>query len=214
MSTNYYDVLNISKSATAADIKKSYRKLALEWHPDKNPEQQEIATTKFKQISEAYEILSDDEKRKLFDDKKLSNNTQIYRPFYFNFRDPNVVFKEFFQGHSSQRLQDHIGPLELIRGLKLLESVSQDIPTCLNDMNDMRISSLYSKSDPRRDCRCPDCNEATTQKMLENSFRPEAKNRRQNTNPFKYEMDQSEYKTSFRPLNLQNKSQVSICLLF
>ena len=173
MTTNYYDVLQISKSATTEDIKKSYRKLALEWHPDKNPEQQEIATTKFKQISEAYEILSDCEKRRQFDnDIKLldvSKQTQIYRPFDFIFRDPNEVFKEFFKDGTP--LQDQIGPLELISGLQFLESLCQDSPRCLNDMNDLRISSLYSKSDPRRDCRCPDCNDATTQNILHgNSF--------------------------------------------
>lgn len=206
MSTNYYEVLNVSKSATAADIKKSYRRLALEWHPDKNPKQQEIATTKFKQISEAYEILIDCEKRKLFD-KDVSINTQIYRPFDFHFRDPNEVFKEFFKDNT---LQDHIGPLELLSGLKLLESLHQATPRCLNDMNDLRISSMFSKSDPRRDCRCPDCNDAATTEG--SSFRSEANNRKQNKNSFKCDQFNSEY--NFRPSkpsNLQNKNEVSIC---
>lgn len=56
---DYYRVLEITKSATNSDIKKAYRKLALKWHPDKNPDNQEEANRKFKEISEAYEVLSD-----------------------------------------------------------------------------------------------------------------------------------------------------------
>lgn len=63
----YYKVLDVSKDATTIDIKKAYRKLALKWHPDKNPEQKEEAEKKFKEISEAYEVLSDEKKRKLYD---------------------------------------------------------------------------------------------------------------------------------------------------
>lgn len=57
--TDYYIVLEVSRTATAVDIKKAYRKLALKWHPDKNPEKKEEAEKKFKEISEAYEVLSD-----------------------------------------------------------------------------------------------------------------------------------------------------------
>lgn len=56
---DYYEVLKISRNATTDDIKKAYRKLALKWHPDKNPDRQDEATKKFKEISEAYEVLSD-----------------------------------------------------------------------------------------------------------------------------------------------------------
>lgn len=56
---DYYKVLEVNKNATTADIKKAYRKLALKWHPDKNPENQDEANRKFKEISEAYEVLSD-----------------------------------------------------------------------------------------------------------------------------------------------------------
>jgi molecular chaperone DnaJ len=63
---DYYDVLGISKSADAQEIKKAYRKLAMKYHPDRNPGDKE-AEEKFKEINEAYEVLSDDTKRQTYD---------------------------------------------------------------------------------------------------------------------------------------------------
>lgn len=65
--TEYYDRLGINKNATSAEIKKAYRKQAVKWHPDKNPNNQKQAEQKFKDLTEAYEILEDDEKRKIYD---------------------------------------------------------------------------------------------------------------------------------------------------
>lgn len=50
----YYKILEVQRSATKDDIKKSFRKLAIKWHPDKNPDNKEEATEKFKELSEAY----------------------------------------------------------------------------------------------------------------------------------------------------------------
>jgi molecular chaperone DnaJ len=63
---DYYEILGVSKSATQEEIKKAYRKKALEFHPDRNPGDAE-AEKKFKEISEAYEILCDEKKRALYD---------------------------------------------------------------------------------------------------------------------------------------------------
>lgn len=63
---DYYSVLGVSRSATADEIKKSYRKLAMQYHPDKNPGDKK-AEDKFKEISEAYDVLSDEKKRQAYD---------------------------------------------------------------------------------------------------------------------------------------------------
>lgn len=63
---DYYEVLGITKGASASEIKKAYRKLALKYHPDKNPDDAS-AEEKFKEAAEAYEVLSDDSKRERYD---------------------------------------------------------------------------------------------------------------------------------------------------
>ena len=55
---DYYSILGVLSSTSLDEIKKSYKKLAIQWHPDKNPHNREQAVEKFKAISEAYEVLS------------------------------------------------------------------------------------------------------------------------------------------------------------
>ena len=63
---DYYEVLGVSKSASADEIKKAYRKMAKKYHPDVNPDNKE-AQAKFTEVNEAYEILSDPEKKSKYD---------------------------------------------------------------------------------------------------------------------------------------------------
>ncbi len=79
---DYYKTLGVARDASAEDIKRAYRKLALEWHPDRHAgDEKEAAERRFKQISEAYEVLKDEEKRKKYD--KFGENWehgQEFRP--------------------------------------------------------------------------------------------------------------------------------------
>ncbi|NXK59068.1 DNJB8 protein, partial [Sylvietta virens] len=76
---DYYKVLGLQKNASQDDIKKSYHKMALKWHPDKNPRNKEEAEKKFKEIVEAYEILSDPQKRSVYDKSVEKNRILIER---------------------------------------------------------------------------------------------------------------------------------------
>ena len=64
---DYYEVLGVSKTATDEEIKKAYRRLAKKYHPDANPDNKEEAEAKFKEVNEAYEVLSDPKKRQMYD---------------------------------------------------------------------------------------------------------------------------------------------------
>ncbi len=67
MAKNYYEVLGVDKNASEDEIKKAYRKLAKKWHPDANPDNRKEAEEKFKELGEAYSVLSDENKRKMYD---------------------------------------------------------------------------------------------------------------------------------------------------
>ena len=63
---DYYEVLSVEKTADGEEIKRAYRRMAMKYHPDRNPGD-EVAETKFKEAAEAYEVLSDDRKRQVYD---------------------------------------------------------------------------------------------------------------------------------------------------
>lgn len=93
MKRDYYEILGISKDASETEIKKAYRKLALKYHPDKNPDNPE-AETKFKEASEAYSVLSNIEKRRSYDQFGTENSQGSHRGFDDIFNN----FSDFFSG--------------------------------------------------------------------------------------------------------------------
>ena len=67
MGLDYYKILGVPRNADEAALKRAYRKLAMRWHPDKNPDNKELADRKFKEVSEAYQVLIDPRKREVYD---------------------------------------------------------------------------------------------------------------------------------------------------
>jgi len=95
--TDYYNILGVSKNATADEIKSSYRKLCMKWHPDRNPDNKEEATEKFKEIGEAYQVLSDEKQRKIYDQYGIEGlKGGAGGGQGFQHVDPNELFKNMF----------------------------------------------------------------------------------------------------------------------
>jgi molecular chaperone DnaJ len=105
---DYYEVLGVARGASLDEIKKSYRKLAIQHHPDKNPGNKE-AEEKFKEATEAYEILSDDKKRQTYDQFGFAgvegmgggsahDYSSVFRDFEDIFGDFSGIFDSFFGG--------------------------------------------------------------------------------------------------------------------
>ncbi len=112
MANDYYDILGIDKDASKSDIKKAYRKKAKKYHPDKNPDDPDKAREKFKKISEAYEVLADDEKRKRYDrygkagvKDQFSQGDFTWQDFSHR-EDLEDIFSEFFGGRRTGGFED------------------------------------------------------------------------------------------------------------
>ena len=100
--SDYYSILGVSKTATQDEIKSAYRKLALKYHPDRNPDNKKEAEEKFKQISEAYAVLSDPNKKKQYDTFGSSDFSQRYsQEDIFRNTDFSSIFSDFGFSSSS-----------------------------------------------------------------------------------------------------------------
>jgi len=109
---DYYEVLGVQKSATSEEIKKAYRKKAMQYHPDRNPGDTS-AEEKFKEVGEAYEVLSDEDKRARYDQFGFQGVDPNYNPGggydgsgfggFGGFGDLGDIFGEFFGGGASRR---------------------------------------------------------------------------------------------------------------
>lgn len=102
---DYYEILGVDKKASKDDLKKAYRKVALQYHPDRNPDNKE-AEQKFKEAAEAYEVLSDDDKRARYDQfghAGVDNQGGGYQGGFSNMEDIFSQFSDIFGGGFSNR---------------------------------------------------------------------------------------------------------------
>jgi len=155
--SDYYDILGVSKNASSEEIKKAYRKQALEWHPDRHKDEKEAAEKRFKEINEAYQILSDTQKRSAYDQFGHSafspggmpggspfGQTGRYGPFTysyystggnggnpfasFDFGDPFEIFEQFFGGGSPFRQARQVPRYSItLDFLEAINGVTKDV---------------------------------------------------------------------------------------
>jgi len=96
---DFYEVLSITKTASLDEIKTSYRKAAMQWHPDRNPENKEEAEIRFRECTEAYSVLSDPQKRQIYDTYGHAGLARVGGATDFNetiFQDFHDIFGDFF----------------------------------------------------------------------------------------------------------------------
>jgi len=146
---DYYEVLGISKDTQINEIKSQYRKLALKFHPDRNKSSE--AAEHFKEISEAYAVLSDTKKRQLYDqhghagvDGRYSTE-DIFRGAGFNFDDVGSIFENLFGGRGQG-----FGGFGRQRGSDLLHETFVSLEDVLNGKR--------MDLDLQKNVDCPDCN--------------------------------------------------------
>ncbi len=109
---DYYEVLGVERNASKDEIKKAYRKLAIQYHPDRNPEDSD-AEEKFKEATDAYEVLSNDQKRQAYDQFGFAgvegmgggghDYSTVFRDFEDIFGDFSSIFESFFGGGGRRR---------------------------------------------------------------------------------------------------------------
>ncbi|XP_030449620.1 uncharacterized protein LOC115672020 [Syzygium oleosum] len=119
MGVDYYNVLGVNRSATDEDLRKAYKRLAMKWHPDKNPIDHKEAEAKFKLVSEAYDVLSDPQKRQIYDlygeealksadfqppsPASAGGRARANSSFRFDPRDADDIYDDFFGGSPGGR---------------------------------------------------------------------------------------------------------------
>jgi molecular chaperone DnaJ len=154
---DYYEVLGVQKNAAKDDIKKAYRKLAIQYHPDKNPGNKE-AEEKFKEATEAYEILGDDQKKQAYDQfgfagvEGMAGGSQDYSQVFRGFEDIfgdlggfGSIFDSFFGGGSRRGGGGS--------GVRQGSNLRYDIEIPFKDaVFGTRVEIQYSKNDT-----CPTC---------------------------------------------------------
>lgn len=172
---DYYDVLGVGRSATADELKKAFRRLAMEYHPDRNKD--DGAETRFKQVNEAYEVLSDPEKRAMYDrfgHAAANGENPFARNFEgFGFGGLGDIFDAFFGG---QQQRGQRGPQ---RGADLRRTVTIEFEEAVFGVEkhlEIPTTELCSvcnglRAEPGTEPeRCPTCNGSGEMRRVQQSI--------------------------------------------
>ena len=187
---DYYEVLGVSKTATEEELKKAYRKLAKQYHPDANPDNKEEAEKKFKEVNEAYETLSDPQKRKMYDQfgpdgpQGFGGGQNGYYSYtggfdgfsgFGDFGDLGDIFSSFFGGRASSAARNN-GPrkgenLNVITDITFEEAylgVEKEIYITRNETCEVcHGSGAKPGTTPKK---CPTCNGTGQIRQIQNSL--------------------------------------------
>ena len=157
---DYYKVLGVSKSVSADELKKAYRKLAMKYHPDKNPDDKE-AEKKFKELSEAYDVLQDKDKRAAYDHMghaafEHGGGARGRGGFDFNFRAGTGGFADIFEEVFSEFMGGQRGPSPRQRGSDLQYNLAINLEAAFKGIKkSIRISTGVA---------CTECNGSGAEK--------------------------------------------------
>ncbi len=167
MSRCYYEILNVPRDADGDVIKKSYRKLAMKYHPDRNPDDKE-AEARFKEAAEAYEVLSDPKKRQIYDAYGHDGlkNTGYSGPGNANdiFSHINEMFGDMFGFGGRSRQRDPNAPAQgndlrydlEISFMDAVHGVEKEVEVCVCKMVPKTVKvPVCNECCPRR--RCGSC---------------------------------------------------------
>ena len=187
MARDYYEVLGVSKTATAEEIKKAYRKKAMEFHPDKNPDNKE-AEAKFKEAAEAYDVLKDDNKRAAYDRYGQNAFQNGGRAGGFggfggfqqaNFNDFSDIFSSFSDIFSDIGGRRNSRRSSSVDGSDLRYDVTLTLEEAFNGkVMDVNFSAMgkcdacngSGSADGSAPITCPDCNGTGSVRMQQGFF--------------------------------------------
>jgi DnaJ-class molecular chaperone len=160
---DYYTILELNNDASIDDIKRSYKKLAIKWHPDKNPDNREFAEEKFKEITEAYSILSDEEKKQKYDqfgicDGEAPNFEGGFPDIAEMFEGAGFPFGNMFGNMFGERTQTKQKPIQEVKiGLTFNELFRGCDKKIEIDINGMCIECTGTGSIDKIKPKCDKC---------------------------------------------------------